>query len=199
MSSRRRLNRPLSELGDGVLAVGLDDVVGKAVIHQNALEMLCLMLCYAFLCRDDRTAEAGDGLNHGEDGDVLLLFVQLVSGQLLMRVVREAVVQLNRAVLMLMSTMLSAAPLSFRSEEVFASQERVSGFPEKGADLRGSPGNLRGSSGNFRGSLGNFRGTPGLLLSSTVRELLGKSQKNFRGSLGNFRGSPGTFQKLGVA
>ena len=37
------------------------------------------------------------------------------------------------------------------------SQERVSGFPEKGADLRGSPG-------NFRGSLGNFRGTSGLLL-----------------------------------
>ena len=68
----------------------------------------------------------------------------------------------------------------------------MSGFPEKGADLRGSPG-------NFRGSLGNFRGTPGLLLSSTVRELPGKSPKNFRGSLGNFRGSPGTSQKLGVA
>ena len=26
------------------------------------------------------------------------------------------------------------------SEKVFVSQERVSGFPEKGADLRGSPG-----------------------------------------------------------
>ena len=36
-----------------------------------------------------------------------------------------------------------------------------------------------------------------MLLSSTVRELLGKSPKNFRGSPGNFRGSPGTFQKLG--
>ena len=72
-------------------------------------------------------------------------------------------------------------------------------LPEKGADLRGSPGNLRGSLGNFRGSLGNFRGTPGLLLSSTVRELPGKSPKDFRGSLGNFRGSPGTFQKLGGA
>ena len=81
----------------------------------------------------------------------------------------------------------------------FASQERVSGVPEKGADLRGSPGNFRGSLGNFRGSLGDFRGTSGLLLSSTVRELLGKSPKNFRGSLGNFRGSPGSFQKLGVA
>ena len=79
------------------------------------------------------------------------------------------------------------------------SQERVSGFPEKGADLWGGPGNFRGSLGNFRGSLGNFRGTPGLLLSSTVREPPGKSPKNFRGSWGNFRGSPATSQKLGVA
>ena len=77
------------------------------------------------------------------------------------------------------------------------SQERLSGFPEKGADLRGSPGNFLGSPGNFlgspgnfRGSLGNFRGTSGLLLSSKVRELSGKSPKNFRGSLGNFRGLP---------
>ena len=29
------------------------------------------------------------------------------------------------------------------SEKVFVSQERVSGFPEKGADLRGSPGTSR--------------------------------------------------------
>ena len=72
------------------------------------------------------------------------------------------------------------------------SQGRVSGFPEKGTDLQGSPG-------NFRGSLGNFQGTFGLRLNSTVRELPGKSPKNFRGSLGNFRGSPRTFQKLGEA
>ena len=88
------------------------------------------------------------------------------------------------------------------SEKVSVSQERVSGFPEKGADLRGSPGtsgNFRGSLGNFRGSFGNFRGTSGLLLSSTVREPPGKSPKNFRGSSGNFRGSPGTSQKLGGA
>ena len=81
------------------------------------------------------------------------------------------------------------------------SQKRVSGFPEKGADLRGSLGNFRGSLGNFRGSLGNFRGslgnfrgTSGLLLSSTVRELPGKSPKNFRGSRrktsGEVRGLP---------
>ena len=30
---------------------------------------------------------------------------------------------------------------------VFASEERVSGFPEKGADLQVSPGNFRGTSG----------------------------------------------------
>ena len=94
---------------------------------------------------------------------------------------------------------LCAFFLPYLSEKVFASQERVSGFPEKGADLRGSPGNFWGSPGNFWGSLGNFQGTPGLLLSSTVRELPGKSPKNFRGSLGNFRGSLGTFEKLGVA
>ena len=29
------------------------------------------------------------------------------------------------------------------SEKVFVSQERVSGFPKKGADLRGSPGTSR--------------------------------------------------------
>ena len=79
------------------------------------------------------------------------------------------------------------------------SQTSVSGFSENGADFRGSLGNLRGSLGNFRGSLGNFRGTPGLQLSSTVRELPGKSPKNLRGSSGNFRGSPGTSQKLGGA
>ena len=33
--------------------------------------------------------------------------------------------------------------------EFFVIQERVSGFPEQGADLRGSPGNFRGSPGNF--------------------------------------------------
>ena len=85
----------------------------------------------------------------------------------------------------------------FLSEKVSVSQERVSGFPEKGADLRGSSGNFRGSLEDFRGSLGNFRGTSGLPLSSTVRELPGKWPKNFRGSSGKFRGSPGTSQELG--
>ena len=79
------------------------------------------------------------------------------------------------------------------SEEVFASQERVSGFPEKGADLRGSSGNLRGSSGNFRGSLGNFRGTPGLLLSSTVRGgSRRKTSGEVRGTSGEVRETSGS-------
>ena len=85
------------------------------------------------------------------------------------------------------------AVLGVWPKKVLVSQERVSGFPEKGADLRGSPG----TSGEVRGTSGNFRGTSGLLLSSTVRELPGKSSKNFRGSSGNFRGSSGTSQKLG--
>ena len=74
------------------------------------------------------------------------------------------------------------------SEKVCVSQERVSGFPEKGVALCGSPGN------SFR-SLGDFRETSGLPLSSTVRELPGKSPGNLRGSSGNLLGSPVTFQK----
>ena len=66
-------------------------------------------------------------------------------------------------------------------------------LPRERADLRGSPGDFRGSLGNFRGSLGNFRGTPGLLLSSTVREPPGKSPKNFRGKFGELPGKPGNF------
>ena len=73
------------------------------------------------------------------------------------------------------------------------SQESVSGFPEQGDDLRGSLGNFSGSSGNSLESLRNFRRTSGLLLSSTVRELQGKSPKNFRGSSGELPGKPGDF------
>ena len=43
------------------------------------------------------------------------------------------------------------------SEKVFVSQERVSGFPEKGADLRGSPG----TSGEVWGTSGEVRETSG--------------------------------------
>ena len=43
------------------------------------------------------------------------------------------------------------------SQKVFVSQERVSGFPEKGADLRGSPG----TSGEVWGTSGEVRETSG--------------------------------------
>ena len=46
---------------------------------------------------------------------------------------------------------------SFSSEKVFVSQERVSGFPEKGADLRGSPG----TSGEVWGTSGEVWETSG--------------------------------------
>ena len=69
----------LGELGDGILAVGLDDGVGEAVLHDKAFEMLNLMLCWPFLGRDDRAAQAGNGLHHGKDGDVLWFLLQLLS------------------------------------------------------------------------------------------------------------------------
>ena len=36
----------LDELCDGILAVGLDDGVGEAMLHDKAFEMLSLMLCW---------------------------------------------------------------------------------------------------------------------------------------------------------
>ena len=89
--------------------------------------------------------------------------------------------------------------MALKLRESFCESGEGVRLPREGADLQGSPGNFRGSPGNFRGSLGNFRGTSGLLLSSTVRELPGKSPKNFQGSVGNFPGSLETFQKLGGA
>ena len=58
----------LGELRDGILAVGLDDGIGEAVLHDKAFEMLSLMFCWLFRGRDDRTAQAGDRLHHCEDG-----------------------------------------------------------------------------------------------------------------------------------
>ena len=66
-----------------------------------------------------------------------------------------------------------------------ASQERVPGFPDKGADLQGDQGNLRGSSGKLPKILGKFRGTSGLLYKlkserasgEVSGELPGKSQR----------------------
>ena len=64
---------------------------------------------------------------------------------------------------------------------LFVSHQRVSGFPEKGSDPRGTSGEVQGTCGEV---WENFRGTSGLLLKSTVREVLGKSPRNFWGSSG---------------
>ena len=66
------------------------------------------------------------------------------------------------------------------SEKVFVSQERVSGFPEKGADLRGGLENSRGAPGNSGKHLGNWGSRWG-----TSRE------GNFRWSLGLGSCGPG--------
>ena len=55
-------------------------------------------------------------------------------------------------------------------------------------ELPGKFGELPGKFGELPGNL-----WIGLLLSSTVRELPGKSPENFRGSWGNFRGKSGDF------
>ena len=95
----------MGEFGDCILAVGLDDAVGKPVFHDKTFQMLKLMSCWPFSGRDDRAAQAGDGLNHGQDDDVLRLLGQ--DSCCCVRIVHEAVVQLYYAMLMLMSTMLS--------------------------------------------------------------------------------------------
>ena len=75
------------------------------------------------------------------------------------------------------------------------SQERVSGFPEKGADL-GKVRELPGKFGELPEKFGKF---PGNLWIAVKFHSERTSPKNFRGSSGNFRGSPGTSQKLGGA
>ena len=71
-----------------------------------------------------------------------------------------------------------------RSEKVFVSQERVSGFPEKGADL--------GSFPNFPGSLGELPGNLWIAVKFHSERTSGEVTEKLRGS-------PGTSQKLGGA
>ena len=80
------------------------------------------------------------------------------------------------------------------SEKFFASQERVSGVPEKGDDLRGSPGNFWGSLGNFRGSLGNFRGgNPWIVVKFHSERTSGEVAEKLPGKLGELPGKAGDF------
>ena len=85
------------------------------------------------------------------------------------------------------------------SEKVFVSQERVSGFPEKGAYLRGSPGTSGRKSGELPGKFVKLPGKLWIAVKLHSERTSGEVAKNFRGSSGNFRGSPGTSQKLGGA
>ena len=76
------------------------------------------------------------------------------------------------------------------SEKVFASQERMSGFPEKGAALRGSPGNFRGSPGNFRGSLGR---NPWIAVKFHSERTSGEVAEKLPGKFGELPGKSGDF------
>ena len=71
--------RPQGEFGDCIFAAGLDDAVGKSVLHDEVLVMLSVMSvmsCWPFSGHDDRAAQAGDGLHHCQDDDVLRLLGQ---------------------------------------------------------------------------------------------------------------------------
>ena len=78
------------------------------------------------------------------------------------------------------------------------SQERVSGFPEKGADLREVP-ELPGKFGELPGKFGKLPGNLRIAAKFHSERTSGEVAENFRGSSGNFWGSPGTSQKLGGA
>ena len=86
------------------------------------------------------------------------------------------------------------------SGKVFASQERVSGFPEKGLNLRGSPGNFRGSPGELPGKFGKLPGNPWIAVKFHSERTSGEVAEKLPGKFGGTSGgSPGTSQKLGVA
>ena len=75
------------------------------------------------------------------------------------------------------------------SEKVFVSQERVSGFPEKGADFRGSPatsGEVWGTSGEVWETSGDQR----IAIKFHSERTSGEVSENFRGSSGEVRGLP---------
>ena len=77
------------------------------------------MSCWPFSGRDDCAAQAGDGFHHGQDGDVL-------GCRRLMRVVHEAVVRLDCAMLMLTPTMLSSTALRLNTDGAPTSMWHVS-------------------------------------------------------------------------
>ena len=79
------------------------------------------------------------------------------------------------------------------------SQERVSGFPEKGL-TSGEVPELPGNFGELPGKFGKLPEKFWIAVKFHSERTSGEVAENFRGSSGNFRGgSPGTSQKLGGA
>ena len=74
------------------------------------------------------------------------------------------------------------------------SQQRVSGFPEKGADLQGSPG-ASGEAWGTSGEVWETSGEPLVVGRFHSERTSGEVAEKLPGSSGNFRG--GTSQKLG--
>ena len=80
------------------------------------------------------------------------------------------------------------------SEKVFASQERVSGFPEKGADLRGSLGNFRGSPGEVPGKSGKLPGNPWISVKFLSERTSVEVAEKLSGKFGELPGKSGDFK-----
>ena len=72
------------------------------------------------------------------------------------------------------------------------SQERVSGFPEKGADLRGSPGNFREVRGTS-GEVWETSGEPMVTVKFHSERTSGEVAENLPGKFGELPGKPGDF------
>ena len=84
------------------------------------------------------------------------------------------------------------------SEKVLASQERVSGFPEKGA----TSGEARETSGEVQetsGEVWKLPGNPWIAFNFHSERTSGEVAEKLPGKFGQLPGSPGSFQKLGGA
>ena len=75
------------------------------------------------------------------------------------------------------------------SEKVLVSQGRVSGFPEKGADLRGSPG----TSGEVWGKFGKLPGNLWIAVKFHSERTSGEVTEKLPGKSGELPGKSGDF------
>ena len=90
---------------------------------------------------------------------------------------------------------MAKAPDALCSQKVFVSQERVSGFPGKRADLRGSPGKLPGKSWELPRKSGKLPGNLWIAVKfrseRTSGEVAEKLPEKFAERLGKSGNSPG--------